>query len=120
MIKKLLGNWLIQLFCVVWAFYLFLDYINYSGYLVDAFKYFEYADLVVTMIIIVAAISYFLSGRSKTGVVLEIKNFRGIYHYIFVLLSMVLIVIFYLVKTGITESTAAGAFVFFFKTLILH
>ena len=89
MTKKLIGSWLIQLFCVLWAVFLFLDYMNYSDYFLEAFKYFEYGGLIFTVIIVTALIAYLLSNRKKPGIILEIRNFRGIYHYVFVLLFMV-------------------------------
>lgn len=120
MVKKLLGTWFVQLFCITWAAFLFIDYLNYSGYLIEGFKYLKYSDLIFTVAVLCVATAYLFSNRKKIGLQLEIQNFRGIYHYLFVLLLMVVIMFFYLNKMDISQSPASSSFAFLFRTLAFH
>ncbi len=120
MLKRIFSNTPVQLFSILWAVFLFLDYINYSQYLIRAFQYFEYANLVVTVIVLISVVILLLSKSKKRSFEPEIRNFRGMYHYLFVLLLMSLTVLFYLSKTGIGSSPVAGAFTFLFRTIAFH
>ena len=120
MFKKLAGNIPVQIFCIAWAVFLFLDYMNASDYFVKAFQYFEYSGLLFCVLLFTAGITYFLSTRKRTGSTIEIRNFRGIYHYVFILLMMLMIVFSYLVKAGKTPSPGAETFAFLFRTLAFH
>lgn len=120
MVKKIAGNVLVQLFSILWAVYLFLDYINHSQYLIKAFQYIEYTDLIVTIFLLTAVFVYLFSKAKKWSLEPEIKNFRGIYHYLFVLLLMFLTVLFYVNKTAITSGALASAFTFIFKAIFFH
>ncbi len=120
MFKKITGSSLVQLFSILWAVYLFLDYINSSQYLIKAFNYFEYTGLVVMVLMLIAGAVFFFSKGNKWRLEPEINNFRGIYHYLFVLLLMALIVFFYSGITGITKSPATAAMTFLFRTLGFH
>src|ERR1043166_3547593 len=104
MFKKLAGNIPVQIFCIAWAVFLFLDYMNASDYFVKAFQYFEYSGLLICVLLFTAGITYLLSTRKRSGATIEIRNFRGIYHYTFILLMMLMIVFSYLVKAGKTPS----------------
>src|SRR4051812_26196577 len=112
MLNKILGSWIVQLFCIVWAIFLFLDYINHSTYFLQAFHYFEYTGLIITSVIITCTLTYLLANKKKLAFTIEINNFRGIYHYAFTLLFMFLIMLFYINKTGISESAPSGSLLF--------
>ncbi len=120
MINKLIGNWVIQLFCIFWAVFLFLDYINHSGYFVKAWKYNAYTDFIFVYFICAAGIAYLFSNRKSISSEIEIKNFRAIYHYGFVVLIMGLIMAFYLVKSSIIPNAASGTIAFILRTLLFH
>ncbi len=120
MIKKYAASWIIKLFCILWAAFLFLDYFNYSNYFLDGYLYFEYADLLFVTLILTAGISYLLSNKKQIGFETEIKGFRGIYHYAFTLCIMALIMFFYSTKTNLTPNPLQGTLLFIFKSIGLH
>jgi hypothetical protein len=120
MIKKFVASRIIQLFCILWAAFLFLDYFNYSNYFYDAYLYFEYADLLFVTLILTAGITYLLSSKKKIGFETEIKNFRGIYHYAFTLCIMALIMLFYSTKTNLIPNPLQGTLIFIFKSIGFH
>jgi len=120
MFKKIAGNSIVQLFSILWALYLFLDYINHSQFLIRAFQYFEYTGLIVTMLILGSGFLFLFTKGNRWSIEPEIKNFRGIYHYLFVLLTMVLIVFFYLNIVNVKLRAGSGAFTFLFRTLGFH
>lgn len=120
MINKLIGNWVIQLFCIFWAVFLFLDYINHSGYFVKAWKYNVYFDFIFVYFICAAGIAYIFSNRKSIAAEVEIKNFRGIYHYGFIVTTMGLLMAFYLVKSSIVPNALSGTFSFIIRTLLFH
>ena len=75
-----------------------MDYINNSGYYSQAITNFEYTDLIITAILFAAGFTYLFSNKKKPGITIEIVKFRGIYHYLFTLFFIVLIMAFYLTK----------------------
>jgi len=120
MINKLIGNWAVRLFCIFWAAFLFLDYFNASGYFIKAFQHFVYADLLITVFILTLIVSWLFTKQKPRGAILEIKNFRGIYHYVFVLILMGIIMAFYLTKSNAIANTGSGTILFLFKTIVFH
>jgi hypothetical protein len=76
--------------------------------------------LVVILLITLCLIYLFSVKRKKWEVMIEIKNFRGIYHYLFVLLAMIVIMFFYLINTGISASAGSQVIVFLGRILIFH
>ncbi|HEX5002733.1 MAG TPA: DUF2723 domain-containing protein [Bacteroidia bacterium] len=120
MFKKIAGVRLLQVFCVLWAVFLFLDYLSNSNYYSRAFRYFEYTGLLITTFLIATGITYLFSNRKIKGSSLTINKFRGIYHYLLLLLCMMLIMLFYLSETNLIPSALSGTFGFLFKSLILE
>src|SRR5690349_3605145 len=103
MIRQL-DLWLVRLFCIFWAFFLFIDYANNSGYLTQAFTYFEYSGLLITAIIFSAGMIYLFSKRIGPGWQLQISNYRNIYTYALLLFFMGLIMLFYVNQTDLTKA----------------
>ncbi len=119
-IKKFISTWFIQIFCVLWAIFLTLDYLNNSAYFTRAIAYFEYTDLIITLLLFTTVFAYLFAVVKKPAFKIEVKNFRGIYHYLFLLFCMMLIMLFYLSKTDISPHAASGAISFLIKTIVLH
>jgi len=120
MFKKIVGVRLLQIFCVLWAVFLFLDYISNSDYYSRAFKYLEYTGLLITTFLLAFGIAYLLSNRKIKGSTFIISKFRGIYHYVLLLFCMMLIMFFYLSATNLVPNALSGTFGFLFKSLILE
>ena len=120
MLKKIAGSAIVQLFCILWAVYLFLDYINSSQFIIQAFQYFEYSGLLILVLILGGIFTYLFSKGKKWGLNPEIKNFRGIYHYLFILLLMALITFFYIGVSGINASPVSGAISLLFRSIGFH
>lgn len=120
MINKLVGNWVVRMFCILWATFLYLDYFNASGYFIKAFQHFVYTDLLITVFVLTIGVAWLFSKNKPKGSLLEIKNFRGIYHYVFVIILMGLVMAFYLTKSKIIPNTGTGTILFLLKTIVFH
>ncbi len=108
------------MFCILWAGFLFLEYIYQSSYYLESFRNFKYTDLIITLTLFTGGIIYFISDRKIKGGTIEIRKFRGIYHYLFLLLTMALIMFFFLVKTGISSGPFSSTIVFIFRSILFH
>jgi hypothetical protein len=64
--------------------------------------------------------TYLVSDKKISAATIQIRNFRGIYHYISLLVLLALIMFFYLAKTEITSSAAAGTLSFIFRSIAFH
>ncbi|NNF01542.1 MAG: hypothetical protein HKN22_02560, partial [Bacteroidia bacterium] len=119
MIEKV-NTWLVRAFAILWALFIFLEYLNYTSYVGNALQYIKYMDLLFVCLILTLVSSYFLSVRRQKWWLFEFKNFRNIYFYFAVLIFMVLIMIFYLSKTELAPSIGSAIIMFLIKSIGIH
>jgi hypothetical protein len=114
------NSWIVRIFSALWALFLLLDYLHHSGYLSGAFTHFRYSSLIFTAIVVASVTAYLFISRHKGKAEVLIKNFRPLYHYLFLLVFMTMIMGFYLSKTDLVPQISNALFVFLFRTLGFH
>lgn len=115
-----INAWVIRIFCLLWAVFILLEYVNFSSYYTYAVTYSKYYGLFF-LCLGATALGVFLMGKkTKSQWVRKVDRFRPIYLYGMVLSFMLFLMAFYLSKNSITNDVAGSIMSFLFKAIGFH
>ena len=91
-------------FIVYWILFVVLDFIGNSNDIVNGFRYFKYTDFLICYFLLGSIIIYFIADKPKQLKPISLKHFRWVYSYVFLLMTMTLLMGFVLAKSDLGGS----------------